>query len=260
MADELNTGSADAGAGESQTAGSVSGDAGQAGTTITNVDQVPEPIRQQIYDTAFGKTMQTAETRFMDQYGDHIRIANWIAGREEMPEGVMEAMLQLPGLAGKVQLMEQIVEAAGGNVEDPRIGQMAQQIQRLQQGQQQSTQQVWIDQMNAKLEELSGGNAIKKSLMREKMLSNFKDGNTPTFGLEDLDKWSGEIDSTLTESGHATKSTYVKGKMEAKDKGAEGSAGTPPSPGEPEDVGEFGVFDDAMSQHVQAELEASVED
>ena len=258
MADEHGTGSANAGAGAGQTAGSVSGDAGNAGTTtVTSVDHVPENIRQQIFDTGYGKGVQAGESRTMQQYGDHISIANWVTGREQMPEGVFEAFLQLPPFAGKVHLTEQ---ATDGATEDPRFGQMAQQMQNMRNEMTQQQQKVWVDGVNAKLNELAGGNAIKLAMMREKMFSNFTDGNTPNFGHDDLDKWSGEIDTVLTESGHSVKSNYVQGKMEAKDKGAEGSAGTPPSPGEPEDVGEFGVFDDAMSQHVQAELEASVED
>lgn len=257
MADELKTGGADAGAGASQTAGSVSGDAGQAGTpAITSVDQVPEAIRQQIYDTAFGKTMQTAETRFMEQFGDHINIANWISGREQMPEGVLEAMLQLPGLAGKAQLIEKMVDAAGGNVEDPRIGQLVQSVQAVQNQLTAQQQTGWVNQVEAKLKELAGDNPIKYDLLKGRALAAFKDGSTPTFTLDDLDKWSGETDTRLKESGHATKSSYVEGKMEAKTKGAEGSAGTPPSPGEPEDVGELGVFDDTFSKAVQAGLEA----
>lgn len=255
------TGGAAAGAGEGQTAGSAGSGAGEGQTAISSVDQVPEGIKQQIFDRGYGKAMQSSEGKFMETYGDHIELAKMIAGQSDLPDDVLDAILDMPGLSGRAkrELAEKIAE--GTPVQDDAL---KREVDQLKQGMVRQQQSGWVQTVHAKVDELAGDqsvplNQVKRNLIMAELNKRFTDVNTPSFTVEDIPKVAEEIDQVLLQVKGGVKSDYIAGKEKGKSAGAEGSAGSPPSPGKAETAGEFGEFDTAFSESVVRDIETGSE-
>lgn len=258
MADEpgggaVETGGAAAGAGEGQTAGSAGSGAGEGQTAISSVDQVPEGIRQQIFDTGYGKAKQSSEKDFMTLYGDHIELAKMIAGQSDLPDDVLDAILDMPGLSGRAKRAIAEAAAEGTPIQDDAL---KREVDQLKQGLVRQQQAGWVQSVHAKVKELAGDDQMKTRLIMHELNGRFTDVNTPAFTLEDIPKIAEEVDQVLLEYKGGVKSDYIAGKEKSKSAGAEGSAGSPPSPGKEESAGEFGEFDAEFSASIVHDIEA----
>jgi hypothetical protein len=262
MPDEAQkAGSADTGAGEAGTVGGAGSGAGEAGTTaITSVDQIPEEIRQQLFDIGYGKAMQAGEERFLKQYGDYITLAQMLAGQSEhkIDDEMLAALAQMPGVQGRLEVALQR-QTVGSEGPDPRLDALEKQLGTLTDGLKASQQSAFIKSVNEAVDKAAGGDPIKASLLKNKLFSDFKDANTPNWSLDDIPKYAEEVEGTLTEYRAESRSGYVAGKQANLAAGAEGASGAPPSVPAPEDIGEFGEYDATTSEAVQGIIEAGSE-
>lgn len=266
MADEpgggaVETGGAAAGAGEGQTAGGAGSGAGEGQTAISSVGDVPKGIRQQIFDSGFGKAMQSSEEKFMGTYGDHIELARMIAGQADLPDDVLDAILDMPGLSGRAkrEIVEKIAE--GAPIQDDAL---RREVEGLKAGMVRQQQAGWVQSVHAEVNKLAGDqsvplNQVKRNLIMAELNKRFTDVNTPSFTVEDIPKVAEEVDQMLLQVKGGVKSDYIAGKEKGKSAGAEGSAGSPPSPGKEETAGEFGEFDTAFSESIVRDMEAGSE-
>lgn len=239
-----DTGSAEAGADE--TAG--------GGEHAPSIDNVPKEVRDQIWNTAWGKAMETAEKRAEEQYGVY-RDAWETLRAEKYDPDTWDLMLQhMPGLKSRI---EQLQSGGGEFADQDPTEDLKRQVNQLRQQMAASQMQTFTRNVMERVEKAAGNDEVKRDLILLALSRNMKDPNTPNWTLDDVDQFAKDIDERMQERDQRLKSQWVEKKKSSKSAGAEGAAGTPRGPEPPENIGdpEQGFRDPNFQEAVLSILE-----